>query len=186
MLGASSIPAASTREIPANSGDSHGSSVNSAPAIAPALAKIERRPDPSAGDEGSAPAWLLTIGLAILLAIAIAAIGGPEPSAATPRAEAAIAARPMLRGRAAIRTTPAATIRRIFGKRYGVAAVKVARCESSLDPAARNGQYRGLFQMGSAERAAYGHGSTARAQARAARRYFNATGRDWSPWSCKP
>ena len=62
----------------------------------------------------------------------------------------------------------------------------MARCESGLSVWARNGQYHGLFQMGSSERARFGHGPTPFAQAMAAYRYFVATGRDWSPWSCKP
>lgn len=61
-------------------------------------------------------------------------------------------------------------------------AVSVAWCESRLDPAARNGQYRGVFQMGAAERARYGHGRTVLAQARAARRYYAIAG--WTPWAC--
>lgn len=77
------------------------------------------------------------------------------------------------------------TIRCVFGK-WGGQAVRVARCESGLSTTASNGQYKGLFQMGSNERATYGHGSTALAQARAAFRYFKASGYDWSPWACKP
>lgn len=73
-----------------------------------------------------------------------------------------------------------------FGDRYCGPALRVAWCESRLDVTARNGQYRGLFQMGSWERARFGHGRSAREQARAAYRYFVATGRDWSPWECQP
>jgi hypothetical protein len=40
--------------------------------------------------------------------------------------------------------------------------------------------------MGSSERQLFGHGVSALAQARAAYRYFVRSGRDWSPWSCKP
>ena len=58
--------------------------------------------------------------------------------------------------------------------------------ESGLSTWAQNGQYLGLFQMGSSERALYGHGSTAYAQVLAAHRYFSASGRDWSPGQCKP
>lgn len=65
-------------------------------------------------------------------------------------------------------------------------AIQVAWCESRLQPTARNGQYLGLFQMGSYARELYGHGSTAHDQAVAAHRYFVSSGRDWSPWSCKP
>ncbi len=74
-----------------------------------------------------------------------------------------------------------------FG-RYCAQAMRVVGCETggTYSVWARNGQYLGLFQMGSRERARYGHGSTARLQARAAFRYFVASGRDWSPWACKP
>jgi hypothetical protein len=72
----------------------------------------------------------------------------------------------------------------VFGA-YCEQAVAVARCESRLDTAAQNGQYRGLFQMGSHERSLFGHGSTAHVQARAAHRYFVRSGRDWSPWACR-
>ena len=81
--------------------------------------------------------------------------------------------------------TPAATVCRVFG-RYCQEAIQVARCESRLHTNAQNGQYLGLFQMSSLARHLYGHGSTAETQARAARRYFIASGRDWSPWSCRP
>ena len=64
-------------------------------------------------------------------------------------------------------------------------AVAVAWCESRLNTTARNGQYLGLFQMGSRERELFGHGPSARAQAVAAHRYFIRSGRDWSPWSCR-
>ena len=78
------------------------------------------------------------------------------------------------------------TIMRVFGARYGPQAIRVAWCESRLTTTASNGQYKGLFQMGASERRLFGHGSDAETQARAARRYFIASGRDWSPWTCKP
>lgn len=65
-------------------------------------------------------------------------------------------------------------------------ALRVAWCESRFDIKAINGQYLGLFQMGDYARSKYGHGNTAMIQARAAHRYFVDSGRDWSPWSCKP
>jgi hypothetical protein len=83
------------------------------------------------------------------------------------------------------RSKPVQAIRHVFGS-YWRQALAVARCESGLSTGAQNGQYLGLFQMGSSERALYGHGSSAFAQARAAQRYFTASGRDWSPWQCKP
>jgi hypothetical protein len=64
-------------------------------------------------------------------------------------------------------------------------AVAVAWCESRLTTTAQNGQYLGLFQMGSYERSMFGHGATAHDQALAAHRYFVLSGRDWSPWSCR-
>lgn len=74
-------------------------------------------------------------------------------------------------------------IRGVFGT-VGQAdkAVAVSWCESSHRRDARNGQYRGLFQMGSAERARFGHGSTALAQSQAALRYYRVAG--WRPWEC--
>lgn len=84
-----------------------------------------------------------------------------------------------------IRPTPPAVIDMVFGQ-FGSAARAVAWCESRYYTGASNGQYRGLFQMGSGERARYGHGSSAYEQALAAKRYFDASGQDWSPWECKP
>ncbi len=80
---------------------------------------------------------------------------------------------------------PRAAICDVFG-RYCKQAVTVAWCESRLSTTAQNGQYLGLFQMGSYERRLFGHGSTAYRQAVAAHTYFVRSGRDWSPWSCKP
>ena len=73
----------------------------------------------------------------------------------------------------------------VFGS-YCNQAIAVAYCESRLSRHAHNGQYLGLFQMGSFARSTYGHGDTFVEQARSAHRYFVASGRDWSPWSCKP
>ena len=80
---------------------------------------------------------------------------------------------------------PAAAIRYVFGV-YADQALRVAGCESGLSIYAHNGQYHGLFQMGEHERALYGDAADAVGQAQAAYRYFVASGRDWSPWSCKP
>jgi len=81
--------------------------------------------------------------------------------------------------------SPKRAICDVFG-RYCRQAVAVAWCESRLTTTAQNGQYLGLFQMGSSERQLFGHGPTAKAQAEAAHTYFVRSGRDWSPWSCKP
>ena len=79
---------------------------------------------------------------------------------------------------------PKAAICAVFGNNCQD-AVAVAWCESHLSTTAQNGQYLGLFQMGSYERQLFGHGDTAHAQAIAAHRYFVRSGRDWSPWSCR-
>lgn len=80
-----------------------------------------------------------------------------------------------------------AAICAVFGP-YCSQAISVAACETggTFSTSAQNGQYLGLFQMGASERATYGHASDAYGQARAAFRYFVASGSDWSPWSCKP
>jgi hypothetical protein len=99
---------------------------------------------------------------------------------------AAIEQRSRARRLAAVRlASPQAVICRVFGP-HCEEALAVARCESRLHPSAHNGQYLGLFQLGSSERQLFGHGPSAVEQARAALRYFVASGRDWSPWSCKP
>lgn len=105
--------------------------------------------------------------IAVILVVLGLLLGGVPAHAASPARKAQI-------------------IRQVFGP-YGRDAVRVARCESgpSIDVNARNGQYRGAFQMGRRERKVYGHGRTILAQARAAHRYFRAAG-GWSPWECKP
>jgi hypothetical protein len=71
----------------------------------------------------------------------------------------------------------------------GNEALRVAYCESgpSLWPYARSsGGHYGMFQFGAFARARYGFRWQPWFQARAAYRYFVDSGRDWSPWSCKP
>jgi hypothetical protein len=88
---------------------------------------------------------------------------------------------------------PEFAIRHVFG-RYADQAISVAACESGdrdgdLSPSvtrAHNGQYLGMFQMGSYARSRYGHGDSVLEQVRAAWGYFRDSGKDWSPWSCKP
>jgi hypothetical protein len=64
----------------------------------------------------------------------------------------------------------------------------VAYCETggTMSVWANNGQYLGLFQMGSFARSTYGHSHHPWGQARAAAAYWRASGRDWSPWTCQP
>jgi len=75
----------------------------------------------------------------------------------------------------------------VFGP-YCQQALAVSRCETggTFSTMARNGQYLGLFQMGSYARARYGHGPDPWTQAEAAFRYFADSGFSWGPWSCKP
>jgi hypothetical protein len=80
---------------------------------------------------------------------------------------------------------PTNAICHVFGP-YCSQALRVASCESGRGVWAQNGQYLGMFQMGSYARGRYGHSYTALGQARAAYAYFVDAGRDWSPWSCKP
>jgi hypothetical protein len=72
-------------------------------------------------------------------------------------------------------------------------ALNVASCESGFDINAKNGQYLGIFQMGSSERSRYasiGY-STAYQQIVAAHNYYSAHRPDgsqyeWGPWECSP
>ena len=84
-----------------------------------------------------------------------------------------------------LRNSPVKAICYVF-RNYCGQALSVARCESGYRTTAQNGEYLGMFQMGFDERRLFGHGQTALEQARAAYRYFVRSGRDWSPWSCKP
>lgn len=84
-----------------------------------------------------------------------------------------------------LREDPRKAICYVFGP-YCEQALQVAGCESRLSVTATNGQYLGLFQMGSYARGRYGHSPNALGQSFAAYDYFVASGRDWSPWSCKP
>jgi hypothetical protein len=87
-------------------------------------------------------------------------------------------------GRKLAKLPPRQAICTVFGSDCQE-AVAVAWCESRLTTTAQNGQYLGLFQMGSYERSLFGHGNSALDQAQAAHRYFVRSGRDWSPWACR-
>lgn len=96
-------------------------------------------------------------------------IGVPAADAAAPRR--------VQRGTPAYR---AWIIRRVFPDRYQETAVRVARCESGLSPFARNGKYRGLFQVSPGLRRDYrGFGRGGWRQAKHALRVFNASGQNW-------
>ena len=61
-------------------------------------------------------------------------------------------------------------------------AMQIVNCETggTYDPRSSNGQYLGIFQMGSNERATFGHGNDVWTQARAAYRYYLKAG--FGPW----
>jgi hypothetical protein len=114
-------------------------------------------------------------------AIAAANADAARKRARLARRERAVRQRMVAR----LENSPAKAICYVFRARCGE-ALRVARCESSFRTTAQNGEYLGMFQMGTNERRLFGHGPTALAQARAAYRYFVRSGRNWSPWSCKP
>jgi len=68
----------------------------------------------------------------------------------------------------------------------GDEAFRVAGCETggTYNIYARNGQYLGIFQMGSHERARFGHGWNVWDQAKAAHKYYVLAG-GWQPWTCR-
>jgi hypothetical protein len=72
----------------------------------------------------------------------------------------------------------------VFGPSQCAEALHIARRESGFTISAQNGQYLGLFQMGSGERAAYAKAgySTAYQQSVAAHNLWLARG--WEPWTC--
>lgn len=70
-----------------------------------------------------------------------------------------------------------------WGPHWLEAAV-VSFGEGSWHPNARNGQYRGTFQLGADERRRYGDGPGLWAQAKAAHRYWKRGG--WIHWDCQP
>jgi hypothetical protein len=80
---------------------------------------------------------------------------------------------------AAIRATWPASLHR--------QALNVAWCESRGQAGARNGQYKGHFQIGRKEWAKFGKGGNpynAFHNSAAAYRYYRAAG--WRPWECRP
>jgi hypothetical protein len=72
-----------------------------------------------------------------------------------------------------------------FGRAWKEAAI-VSWKEGTWHWWASNGCYQGTFQMGCGERRRWGHTNTLAGQAAAAARYWRDSGRDWSPWQCKP
>ncbi len=79
------------------------------------------------------------------------------------RARAALARRKAQNERrrllASLERSPQKAICHVFGSYCGQ-ALRVARCESGYSVNAQNGQYLGLFQMGTSERQIFGHGDT--------------------------
>jgi hypothetical protein len=69
---------------------------------------------------------------------------------------------------------------RVWGANAAL-GLRISWCESRWLTWEENGQYRGLFQMGSRERQIYGDSATAAGQAAAALRYFRRSGT--APWA---
>ena len=87
-------------------------------------------------------------------------------------------------------TEMARIVASVFGLRYGPAAVKIARCQSNLNPNARgaNGA-AGLFQLLPWAFGTYGSGNVYNPwdNSRAAYKLFRARGYSWAGWfPCKP
>ena len=81
-------------------------------------------------------------------------------------------------------------IRSVFGK-YGAAAVRVARCESTMNPRAHNSSgASGLFQIKPATFASTSQRGRniydVHANIRAAYEIFVRDGHSWKEWACKP
>lgn len=133
-------------------------------------------------DRGTRPV-VLVIAVLALVALLLAVRAHSSNRAVPPRVHAA----PALSGHSGAGAVPSVVrvICAVF-RGYCGQALRVAWCESRWKVSARNGAHLGLFQMGAWERAHYGHGPGAWAQARAAFRYFAATGRTWQPWTCRP
>lgn len=141
---------------------------------------------PSPKDKGDAPGGLLILALIVIVILLMALFHAPPADAAYRAApqkyvNAALKAHPPRSGTTAKR---AWVICHVWGRRHCRSALNVSWCESGLRPWARNGQFLGMMQMGSGERARWGHGRTAWSQARAAHRYWRLAG--WRPWSCRP
>jgi len=147
------------------------------------VAQSVEAPDSSSGqypfesDRGYSHATITNLLCGVIVVLILALLGAQDAKAA--------AASPITRGcgvYASVVDRRACIIRRVFGPVHGAKAVRVAWCESRLDPRARNGQYLGVMQMGRRERARFGHSRTVLGQALAARRYHRLAG--WRPWSC--
>ena len=80
-----------------------------------------------------------------------------------------------------------AAISAVFPATLHAQALNVAWCESKGRASARNGQYRGHFQIGRTEWRRFGAGNPFNAvdNTRAAYRYYLAVG-SWRPWQCQP
>lgn len=76
-------------------------------------------------------------------------------------------------------------LRRHFGGLWREAMI-VSYGESTWHHWARNGQYRGLFQMGATERRKTGWTSDVNGQVRASALWNRMNGGRWSKWDCKP
>lgn len=156
------------------------------PAGASHVARSTRRSIPRrVTDYAHAPRWLMLFALAIVLGLTL--------DASIDKATAAPSVQPV-RGtvayckRHAVDKAKRACIIRVVFAPIGMAskALRVAECESGLDPLARNGQFRGMFQVSAAwRRDVRGFGALPEQQAWHARRVVTHPEGGWSHWECR-
>ena len=146
-------------------------------------------PEPTAGPTAGRGLRPLSGGFKLhLLRISLCAVA--VCAAASPVTVTAPVHRGSGRERARTRPAPHRVVPSItaVAKRYGLSAagmIRVAHCESRLQRTATNGQYLGLFQLGSVARKLYLRGDWRDAYANAeaaARLVRHAHG--WRPWTC--
>lgn len=117
----------------------------------------------------------------------------PEPSALSPQHREGTPASPRedtTRTAAPVLGDISSLILGVFGPKHGWKAIQVARCESSLNPRARNGDHYGLFQLRRywherrARRLGYSWAQMTEVlpNIRVAHDLFTEQG--WTPWSC--
>lgn len=185
------------------------------PAGASHVARSTRRSIPRrVTDYAHAPRWLMLFALAIVLGLTLdasidKALGAGidhrlvNPPASGPGAGLAESTRAdpsvgeghgIRRGtvayckRHAVDKAKRACIIRVVFAPIGMAskALRVAECESGLDPRARNGQFRGMFQVSAAwRRDVRGFGALPEQQAWHARRVVTHPHGGWSHWECR-
>lgn len=133
-------------------------------------------------------AW---IGRILLLQIVVLIVGlliAPRPAEAAPSRPAPTRGTVAYCKRHAVDIARRACIIRVVFAPIGMAstALRVAHCESGLDPRARNGEFRGMFQVSAAwRRDVRGFGPLPEQQAWHARGVVLHPEGGWSHWSCR-